>query len=131
MAFPKRKPIEYIEMDALNRRLLEDLMTPQYREDSSAWEESGDRLLEEGVARFWSEHSERSYVNSTAATLGFPKEQRDYLGRWMPEQSDDYLVTSRAVVGKIHRRVAEAFMEGAEELDESESRLKLRSFLRD
>ena len=45
LAFPKRKPIEYIEMDALNRRLLEDLMTPQYREDSSAWEESGDRLL--------------------------------------------------------------------------------------
>ena len=56
---------------------------------------------------------------------GFPKEQRDYLGRWMPEQSDDYLVTSRAVVGKIQRRVAEAFREGAEELDESESRLKL------
>ena len=127
---PRKRPIDYIETDALNKRLLKELWTPVYDESSKRWSDSGRRLIEDELEKFWTEHSERSYVNSMAACLGFAKEERNYLGRWMPEQSDDYLLTSRAIVGKLQRAVAKALREGNPLIDESESMLKMRDFMK-
>eukprot|EP00974_Lingulodinium_polyedra_P110305 10669866-Lingulodinium_polyedra.AAC.1 len=40
-------------------------------------------FLDGGLPRFWKEHSERNHLNGLAATLGVPKAERDFLGRWV------------------------------------------------
>eukprot|EP00973_Karenia_brevis_P032107 4429075-Karenia_brevis.AAC.1 len=37
------------------------------------------------------EHSERAVLNTWAAAIGCSKDERDKLGRWQADQSDDYL----------------------------------------
>jgi hypothetical protein len=41
-----------------------------------------------------------------AAALGFEKQDRDYLGRWLPQESDEYLRNVSEVVGRIQHAVA-------------------------
>lgn len=53
-------------------------------------EEGASFLLPEGWGRFWTEHSERSTLSSALASLGIVKSDRDLLGRWSPEGSDQY-----------------------------------------
>jgi len=51
--------------------------------------------------RFWTEHSERATLPSGLAALGIPKSDRDLLGRWTPEGSDQYVRTYNAVVSRM------------------------------
>jgi hypothetical protein len=57
-------------------------------------------MLEESMAVAWTGHSERASLPSLAATLGIPKSDRDYLGRWSPSGSDEYVRTYRSVMKK-------------------------------
>ena len=92
----------------------------KYYEASGASEEvigglvdhEGQRLLPQGVERFWSEHSERSTLPSALAALGVPKAERDLIGRWQPEGSDAYVRTYNAAVGRLQRQFAKEIRGG-------------------
>eukprot|EP00973_Karenia_brevis_P037684 5199831-Karenia_brevis.AAC.1 len=60
----------------------------------------------------WTEHSERAVLNTWAATIGCCKDERDKLGRWQADQSDDYLRSSRATVFSIQSKVVHAIVSG-------------------
>ena len=72
--------------------------------EAMAMQDGGDDpapLLPEQWGRFWAEHSERSTLSSGLASLGVVKSDRDLLGRWSPEGSDQYIRTYNSVVGKM------------------------------
>jgi len=73
---------------------------------------AGHKLVPEGWERFWTEHSERSTMTSCLAALGIPKPDRDLLGRWKPEGSDQYVRTYNAVVRRLQRTFAEPIRKG-------------------
>ena len=68
--------------------------------------EGGGALIPHGWERFWTEHSERSTLTSGLAALGVRKTDRDLLGRWTPEGSDQYVRTYNAVVGSLQAKFA-------------------------
>lgn len=69
-------------------------------------------LLPEGWCRFWTEHSERSTLSSGLASIGVVKSDRDLLGRWSPEGSDQYVRTYNSVVGRLQQTYASAIRRG-------------------
>ena len=69
-------------------------------------------LLPEGWCRFWTEHSERSTLSSGLASIGVVKSDRDLLGRWSPEGSDQYVRTYNSVVGRLQQAYASAIRRG-------------------
>jgi hypothetical protein len=64
-------------------------------------------LLNPGAALFWSEHSTRAVLPSWGAALNFTGEELDYIGRWSPQGSDTYVRTSRSVVLRLHKEIAD------------------------
>jgi hypothetical protein len=92
--------------------------------------ESSEVLLDLREAQFfWKEHSERKTLNGMAAQLGIPKSDRDFLGRWVPEQSDDYLLTARSVVAGIQEKVARQLRVSPTLIDETETLDSFRKHL--
>ena len=69
---------------------------------------------------YWTEHSERNVLTSLAAAMGFPKAERDFLGRWLPGQSDDCIRTARSVVHKVQKAVAERLRLMPDEVQEAD-----------
>ena len=86
-------------------------------------EAGGDKLVDTGLESAWTGHSERSSLPSLAAALGIPKCERDYLGRWSPSGSDEYVRTYRAVVRKTMTVLTDAVRGGMAYnlLDEAEA----------
>ena len=72
----------------------------------------GNRLIPDSWERFWTEHSERATVSSALAALGVPKSDRDLLGRWAPEGSDQYVRTYNAVVGNLQEKFMNPIRQG-------------------
>jgi hypothetical protein len=69
---------------------------------------------------YWTEHSERRFLNSKAAEMGISEATRNFLGRWLPKESDNYLVTARATVYNVQDQVARQFLQAPKSFDESE-----------
>ena len=67
----------------------------------------GNRLIPHGWERFWTEHSERATLSSGLAAIGVQKPDRDLLGRWKPEGSDQYVRTYNAAVSRMQAMYAE------------------------
>ena len=67
---------------------------------------AGGRFFPDGWSRYWTEHSERSTLASGLAAMGVPKSERDMLGRWQPEGSDQYVRTYSAAVGRMQENYA-------------------------
>ena len=80
-------------------------------------------MLDESMAVSWTGHSERSSLPSLAATLGVPKMERDYLGRWSPSGSDEYVRTYRSIMKKTMGVLLEAVKGDSpyQALDEAEA----------
>ena len=119
-----KRPPDYRDFSrATNATLLRLRAPAQVRlEDSTyRWESTYIPLFEPGESAFWTEHSPRSFVNGHAAVLGIEKAKRDFLGRWLPEQSDDYLRTARAVVLGLQRQVAVAIRSDPTKVVEDET----------
>ena len=59
------------------------------------WAPSLELLLVEDAALYWSGHSPRHTLPSWSASMGVPKEERDFLGRWNVglQQSSHYIMT--------------------------------------
>ena len=75
-------------------------------------DEKGDPLIPHGWERYWTEHSERATLSSALAAVGVAKTDRDLLGRWTPEGSDQYVRTYNSVVGKLQVKYAEPVRDG-------------------
>ena len=85
-------------------------------------DKDNERLIPDGWERFWTEHSERVTLSSGLAALGVAKDERDLLGRWKPEGSDQYVRSYNAAVSRMQNQFAQpikigdgysAFDEGA------------------
>lgn len=81
--------------------------------------------------RFWTEHSERATLSSCLACLGIPKSDRDLLGRWSPEGSDQYIRTYNTVVARMQECFADAVRRGDayQRLDEGSTLEDLKKWL--
>jgi hypothetical protein len=67
-------------------------------------------------------HGPRHFLVTLAAAMGWPKEDRDYLGRWGIDRhlSNDYVLSSRQIVLGIHAGVARALCDVSKSFDELE-----------
>eukprot|EP00435_Cladocopium_sp_Y103_P066733 s1270_g29.t1 len=72
-------------------------------------------LLPDGLESFFSGHSPRNFLTSVAATIGFSRDERAYLGRWSMGMvsSEEYVRTARQVVFKIQRAVNQTLVDGS------------------
>ena len=67
----------------------------------------GTALVPHGGAQFWSEHSDRSGLDSWCAALGFEESQRGFLGRWAARGSaDSYVRTALRVTENLQAAAA-------------------------
>ena len=97
----QHKMADYSSSSAMGFALLADLLLPAYTVELG-WIETAEPLLRHGAHLYWTEHSERNCITSVAAALGIDKSRRDYLGRWQPAQSDEYVRTAGQVVAAVH-----------------------------
>jgi len=67
--------------------------------------------LAAGLAGGWTGHSERCTMPSVLAALGVAKGDRDPLGRWCPEGSDEYVRTYRVLVSNLAERYRTAVID--------------------
>ena len=101
----QHKMADYSSFSAMGFALLADLLLPAYTVEHG-WIETAEPLLRHGAHLYWTEHSERNCMTSVAAALGVDKSRRDYLGRWQPAQSDEYVRTAGQVVAAVQGEVA-------------------------
>ena len=95
------------------REVFKRLATPKF--EDGAYRLNVQRyLLVEGAQGYYTGHTPRNWLTSTAAVLGWPKDQRDFLGRWMigGSGSADYTRTAREVVHRIQLGVCKAIVTG-------------------
>ncbi|CAE7822629.1 unnamed protein product [Symbiodinium necroappetens] len=93
-----RSMATYARTLALSKQFLKLLRKPAW--DGHTWQLSSLPLIEaEAALCFWTEHSERNWLVSVLASLGVPRDKRDYVGRWhIVAASDEYVRTARHVV---------------------------------
>ena len=102
----KRKFVAPGDLSSLTGKLLSSLNVP--RRSEFGWEAMQHvLLLPDGLEAFFSGHSARNFLTSVAAVIGFPRDERAFLGRWAMgmTSSQEYVRTSRQVVFKIQRAV--------------------------
>ena len=95
----RHAPANYEDMARMSYMVYMHLRRPLYCD--GGWRTSEELLFQGQEAPHWTEHSERNLINNVAATMGYPKSERDFLGRWVPQQSDDYLRTARSITHKL------------------------------
>ena len=103
--------MQYQEAVAWSTEVMDSLVT-----------DHGAKLIPDGWCQFWTEHSDRATMSSCLAALGVPKPERDLLGRWKPEGSDQYVRSYNTIIGRLQVKMAlpvqagegyQAFDEGA------------------
>ena len=89
---------DFADSTALSKRLLRALKLP-VRQDG-CWISSGIPLFcAEAALSFWTEHSERNWLNSHLAVIGVPQSERDFIGRWrITSSADEYQRLAQRVV---------------------------------
>jgi hypothetical protein len=123
-----REPADYEDAMAMTRHLLMSLRCPDYIGEG-LFSQGDAKLFYHGVVGFWSEHSPRRFMNSRAAGMGVEKSKRDFLGRWMPQQSDNYVMTARQAVWEVQQEVMTEFRRNPGAIDESETVAALKTFM--
>ena len=61
--------------------------------------------LTRSVASFWTPHSARAFLPSAPAALGVPMEQRDCLGGWVAQGSDNYSRVAARMFSNLQKLV--------------------------
>lgn len=100
----KQAMASYSQVVAITKALWRSLRALKFAHGS--WQFSDQRLLTSPDAlSFWTEHSERNWLNSVLAALEVPREQRDFLGRWRASSScDEYIRSARIIVMKLQSK---------------------------
>jgi hypothetical protein len=123
----RHRPADYHDLAVMTRWLWNEVRRPVRH--AGAWQEDSECLFHIHPGTFYSEHCERNWLDTWAASLSIPKDDRDKLG-WNHESSDEYVRSARRIVETIQVRVAE-FLQGdhVEDLGDEESVLeKLRTY---
>ena len=122
------KPVDWAAASAIGRALLLELRTVVFV--GGCWVQGPVQMFgcRQAVLHF-SEHGDRNWARSMAALFGVPKTEGDYLGRWMPEQSDDYNRAAKQVVHRVQGIIVEACKRDPGGVDEDLGKLELRAFL--
>jgi len=83
------------------------------------------RWIPKAAAKAWTGHSEWATLASALASLRVGKEERNPLGRWAPEASDQYVRTYKALVRKLVTQFVEVVRGGSayKTLDEEDAYL--------
>ena len=105
-----RMEFRYALVYAIQNRLLASLV-----------DSKGAKVLTAEATVFWTPHSGRSFLLSCTAALGFPREERDYLGGWSPQASDTHARTAKPGISSMQRSVSDVIAQGQKETG-SESR---------
>ena len=89
---------DFADTAALSKRLFRALKLPV--KQHSHWAPSVVELFRaEAALSFWTEHSERNWLNSHLAVIGVPQSERDFIGRWrVTSSSDEYQRLAQRVV---------------------------------
>ena len=89
------------------------------------------QLLMPGVQAFWMEHSDRAVLPGWTHLLEYNKETRDMLGRWSPQNSDEYLRVAKTSNLRTQTAVAAKVRGGLNfaDLGEDEALYRLGSFM--
>ena len=98
-----RTELRYALGYAIQNRLLASL----------ADNEGAKALIAEATV-FWTPHSGRSFLPSCTAALGFPKDERDYLGGWSLQGSDTNARTAKLRIWSMQRSVSNVIAQGPE-----------------
>ena len=108
---------------SLGLKVLYELRVPALGEEDKVWHTGEQPLLGEVLARGWTGHSERSTLPSILAALGVKKSERDFLGRWSAEGSNDYTRTYRTMVKNLTRKLMDSTQQGDvyDRLDEEDA----------
>ncbi|CAE8608117.1 unnamed protein product [Polarella glacialis] len=118
----RAKPSDWATTSARSRALFRELRQVKFDGACWSWDCGQPLVLHPQALLFWTDHSERNVLTSVAAYLGVQKSERDYLGRWSPDGSDDYLRTSRQVVlavqGLVAQGIRDSFVPGGLDLEE-------------
>ena len=65
-----------------------------------------EELIQDELASFWTEHSERATLPTGLAMIGVVKTDRDLVGRWKPDASDSYVRSYNGLVAKLQNKFA-------------------------
>ena len=115
-----RTELRYALGHAIQNRLLASLVDGK-----------GAKVLTAEATVFWTPHSGRSFLPSCTQALGFPKEERDFLGGWSPQGSDTYSRTAKLRISSMQKAVSHVIAQGPKEdrLGERESIIQLEEHL--
>ena len=96
---------DYGDIVGLSKKLLRYLRQPVWAH--CQWQSTSQPLLiAEAAFKFWTEHSERNWLNSLSAALSFPAEERNMVGRWgVSSSADDYLRTAQQVIVSLQEKL--------------------------
>lgn len=107
--FSSQEPT-FAQRTAAMRKLILDTGRPVYKDAEQngfgVWSMSPPDFMLLGSQTFWSGHSARCTVPTWAAALQYTKEERNYLGRWCPSESDEYVRNAEAISCRIQGAVA-------------------------
>ena len=116
-----RRPAEYADAVIYSAVLFHGLLRPQQDPSDGSWSPSEEHLLVDGLYRAFGQHSERNKLNRIAAAFGHEKSERNYLGRWHADGSDNYLATAMSAVFRIQEDCCRRLLIAPDSYDETES----------
>jgi len=114
----RKAPADYSDAVQYSADVFAALKIPIRSGDS--WRQSDDLLFTAGLWAAPREHSERNKLNRMAASFKVSKVDRNYLGRWKADGSDNYITTSRQMTLDIQDHVYGRLRSDLSAYDESE-----------
>ena len=119
-------------ISGMRAALLREIRLPIYNAVQRCWEETADvYLLVAALVLFWKSHSARKVLPTAAAIFGYAEEDRDKLGSWSADGSDNYVLSKRAVVFSIQDRIMDVLRNRPQVYDEGEVTARIEDQLRE
>ena len=123
---------DYSDAATLSKQILRMLTVPIQEDRKWVRSQQPLILMPEALA-YWTEHSDRNWLNSLLAAIGVSPQERNYVGRWQVEASvDEYMRTAKRVIFGLQERLISHFLQSEDlalrsaGLEELESHLLLR-----
>ena len=92
----KKKCSSYNDMAAYSCCLRKLLLNPLDHEP----------MIPEDLGSFWTEHSERATLPTCLAMLGLSTTDRNLVGRWKPDASDNYIRSYNGLISQFQNKLA-------------------------